>query len=193
MGEIADMMINGTLDEQTGEYLGEGPGYPRTRVPGHYNTIGAEFSPRLSIAELKIKAVRKELAILIRNTKKEFPDKSENVIVNECRGIINKKYGSDWRDRGIISNGPNQWTEENNPDWWHPKLQKILQPGMDLGGAHLIGKICDVNHKGKIYHDCLIVNYSGKRGKKRYTVTIPTGDIMVKFGRLSNFKKESTK
>ena len=31
MGEIADMMLDGTLDEQTGEYLGEGPGYPRTR------------------------------------------------------------------------------------------------------------------------------------------------------------------
>ncbi len=31
MGEIADMMIDGTLDAETGEYLGDGPGYPRTR------------------------------------------------------------------------------------------------------------------------------------------------------------------
>lgn len=30
MGEIADMMLEGTLDCETGEYLGEGPGYPRT-------------------------------------------------------------------------------------------------------------------------------------------------------------------
>lgn len=30
MGEIADMMIDGTLDCETGEYLGDGPGYPRT-------------------------------------------------------------------------------------------------------------------------------------------------------------------
>lgn len=30
MGEIADMMIDGTLDMYTGEYLGRGPGYPRT-------------------------------------------------------------------------------------------------------------------------------------------------------------------
>lgn len=29
MGEIADMMIDGTLCEQCGEYLGEGDGYPR--------------------------------------------------------------------------------------------------------------------------------------------------------------------
>lgn len=30
MGEIAEMMLNGTLDIETGEFLGEGPGYPRT-------------------------------------------------------------------------------------------------------------------------------------------------------------------
>jgi len=30
MGEIADMMIDGTLDCYTGEYIGRGPGYPRT-------------------------------------------------------------------------------------------------------------------------------------------------------------------
>ncbi len=30
MGEIADGMIDGTFDSMTGEYLGEGPGYPRT-------------------------------------------------------------------------------------------------------------------------------------------------------------------
>ena len=31
MGEIADMMINGLLDSQTGEYIdGKSPGFPRT-------------------------------------------------------------------------------------------------------------------------------------------------------------------
>lgn len=30
MGEIAEMMLDGTLDCETGEYLGEGDGYPRT-------------------------------------------------------------------------------------------------------------------------------------------------------------------
>lgn len=30
MGEIAEMMLDGTLDCETGEYLGQGPGYPRT-------------------------------------------------------------------------------------------------------------------------------------------------------------------
>ena len=30
MGEIAEMMLDGTLDCETGEYLGEGEGFPRT-------------------------------------------------------------------------------------------------------------------------------------------------------------------
>lgn len=30
MGEIAEGLIDGTFDSITGEYLGEGPGYPRT-------------------------------------------------------------------------------------------------------------------------------------------------------------------
>lgn len=34
MGEIADGLIDGTFDSITGEYLGEGPGYPRTN---YYN------------------------------------------------------------------------------------------------------------------------------------------------------------
>lgn len=32
MGDIADMMINGDMDFETGEYLGEGGGYPRTAI-----------------------------------------------------------------------------------------------------------------------------------------------------------------
>ncbi|QOF94257.1 hypothetical protein IFJ82_09865 [Novacetimonas hansenii] len=30
MGEIADMMLDGTLDCMTGEYIGDPCGYPRT-------------------------------------------------------------------------------------------------------------------------------------------------------------------
>ena len=36
MGEQADMLINGFLDYETGEFLGgESPGYPRTNSRGH--------------------------------------------------------------------------------------------------------------------------------------------------------------
>lgn len=34
MGEIAEMMLDGTLDAITGEYIGEPCGYPRTYVKG---------------------------------------------------------------------------------------------------------------------------------------------------------------
>ncbi len=40
MGDIADMILEGILDEQTGEYLGPAVGYPRTREKGCYNTMG---------------------------------------------------------------------------------------------------------------------------------------------------------
>ena len=45
MGEIADMMLDRILDEQTGEFIDYdlsakgGPGYPRTMKKGNYNTI----------------------------------------------------------------------------------------------------------------------------------------------------------
>lgn len=38
MGDIADMMLDGILDEQTGEFLGDGVGYPRTNQSGYYNS-----------------------------------------------------------------------------------------------------------------------------------------------------------
>jgi hypothetical protein len=39
MGEIAEMMINGDMDMYTGEYLGPGRGYPRTRHQRQKNPI----------------------------------------------------------------------------------------------------------------------------------------------------------
>ena len=36
MGEIAEMMLNGTLDSVTGEYLGDPCGYPRSMTDGTY-------------------------------------------------------------------------------------------------------------------------------------------------------------
>lgn len=36
MGEIAEMMLDGTLDSVTGEYLGDPCGYPRSMTDGTY-------------------------------------------------------------------------------------------------------------------------------------------------------------
>jgi len=39
MGDIADMILDGILDEQTGEYIGDAVGYPRTGQEGFYNSM----------------------------------------------------------------------------------------------------------------------------------------------------------
>ncbi len=46
MGEIADMMLDGTLDAATGEYLGPGAGYPRSMDPDHPDYIGKKKDPK---------------------------------------------------------------------------------------------------------------------------------------------------
>lgn len=97
MGEIAEMMLDGTLDEQTGEYIGEAVGYPRTMQPGYYNSI-----------------------------KKRRPKR-------------NIKHAT---------------------------------KGKSLGGQHLIGKNATVEQYGK----CVIVDYVGKRGRKRYIVIDEKGN-----------------
>lgn len=46
MGEIADMMLEGILDEWTGEYIGEAVGYPRSADPDHpCNCDGSNDAP----------------------------------------------------------------------------------------------------------------------------------------------------
>ena len=118
MGEIADMLIDGTLDMYTGEYIGRSVGYPRTiHNPSKYN-----YSP----AERKITKVRKELAILIKEKQSEFPQINKDKVLNICREYINLKYGRGWRERGLISNSKNQWKDlssYSNPEFnWELKL-----------------------------------------------------------------------
>lgn len=43
MGEIADGLINGDFDSLTGEYLGEGGGFPRTTDWDHANSTGIAY------------------------------------------------------------------------------------------------------------------------------------------------------
>lgn len=91
MGEIADMMIEGFLDEQTGEFLdGKSPGYPRTRVPGQYNTI----------KNGKIKSITNELRQLIKSKQSKCTTmKERNHAVEIARQEINVKYGKGWREQ----------------------------------------------------------------------------------------------
>lgn len=110
MGDIADGMINGDFDSFTGEYIGEGQGFPRTKDKEHAEFTSAQLVEDSdgNIRPLDhdpknyskgTRAIRKELAILIKTTIKDNPDKNENQIVNECRQAINKKYGKGWREQ----------------------------------------------------------------------------------------------
>jgi len=102
MGEISDMMLNGILDERTGEYLGKSVGYPRTLVKGHYNTM--KFKYKRSPAEKKIASIRKEIAILVNE---------QGMGIQEARKAMNIKYGKGWRERGFTNNPDDQWSEED--------------------------------------------------------------------------------
>ena len=54
-------------------------------------------------SEKKIASIRKEIAINIKN----------GMGVQEARKRANLKYGKGWRERGLVSNSDNQWSEED--------------------------------------------------------------------------------
>lgn len=98
MGEIAESLINGEFDSLTGEYIGPPVGYPRTLSKKERSKYYKSLSP----AEKKIASIRKEIAMLCQS----------GTDINEARRQMNAKYGKGWRDRGLIVNDDNQWTEE---------------------------------------------------------------------------------
>ena len=110
MGKYADMLLDGSHDEQTGEYIGNAVGYPRTKQKGFYNSIGKR-KPKRNI--------------------------------------------------------------------------KHALKGQSLGGLHLVGKDVSTEKQG----DCVISDYVGKRGKKKYVLIDEKGnEHKVKFNLLI-FKK----
>lgn len=44
MGEISEMILDGTLDQYTGEYLGDAVGYPRSRQDMNRRGPNEEFT-----------------------------------------------------------------------------------------------------------------------------------------------------
>lgn len=64
----------------------------------------------------KTKAIRKELAILIKETKIANPEGNENKIVNDCRQAINTKYGKGWRESEVFTE-TQDWCPEEGRDF----------------------------------------------------------------------------
>lgn len=75
MGDIADMMINGDLDLETGEYLGEGQGFPRTREKHHSNNSQLrgvqKFLESRNIPKSDVQEIVKKFVIEVLNVSKK--------------------------------------------------------------------------------------------------------------------------
>lgn len=85
MGDIADQLIDEQMFGSSERYYTPKGNWERTP------------------AEKKIASIRKEIAINIKN----------GMQVDEARRQANLKYGKGWRERGLIANSDNQWTEED--------------------------------------------------------------------------------
>ena len=53
--------------------------------------------------EEKIRLIRKEIAILVNE---------QGVSLTEARKLMNNRYGKGWRERGLVINSDNQWTND---------------------------------------------------------------------------------
>lgn len=84
MGDIAEELIEKEMFGSSNKYYNSKINWKRTPV------------------EKKIASIRKEIAI----------DIASGTSVQEARKKANIKYGKNWRERGLILNSSNQWTEE---------------------------------------------------------------------------------
>ena len=67
MGEIADRMIDGTLDCETGEYIGKAVGYPRTLNNNANNPAnGVKKYIKANFDKNNIKCTNKDITDIIR-------------------------------------------------------------------------------------------------------------------------------
>lgn len=88
MGEIADAMIDGTLDYETGEYIGEPCGYPRT-----INTSNNVNVVRGVKNYLHNKVPKKEMYDFCVNAVKEIHQKD---LKNQSWVIISETLQQSW-------------------------------------------------------------------------------------------------
>lgn len=98
MGDITEQLIDEEMFGYDDSYSYKPRGNKKPK--GKYRkTAYIHLSP----AERKIASIRKEIAILVNE---------QGVEICEARKQMNIKYGKGWRERGLTSNGENQWSEE---------------------------------------------------------------------------------
>jgi len=91
MGEFAEELIDQ-------EMFGLNDGYSYKSKGKYKGTRYYSLTP----AEKKIASIRKEIAIDV---------KKNGLTIDEARKKANQKYGKGWRERGLVSNSDNQWSD----------------------------------------------------------------------------------
>jgi len=93
MGDIADMILDGILDEQTGEYIGPGVGYPRTMHGTHSGGGNPSngVNNYLTNKGFKTKGERTEV---IKNFLHTMDVKTDNISKVKMCEIISEDFGA---------------------------------------------------------------------------------------------------
>jgi len=95
MGDIADMILDGILDEQTGEYIGPGVGYPRT-MEGNSSRNGMS-NPSNGVNNYLVKKgfkTKGERTEVIKEFLHSIGVKTDNISKVKMCEIISEDFGS---------------------------------------------------------------------------------------------------
>lgn len=98
MGEIADGLINGDSDFYTGEYIGPGQGFPRTRNKSlKWEKRNYTYSKDTAFKGLRKYLKRRLLITDITDTVNEYIPAADQSLKQKCL-IIQNKWGEfiDW-------------------------------------------------------------------------------------------------
>lgn len=94
MGDAADMILDGILDEQTGEYIGEAVGYPRTL---NSRTINRKYNHVQGVTEFLIRIgykTKQERIVVITGFLNSIDVKHDNISKIKMCSIISDKFNS---------------------------------------------------------------------------------------------------
>jgi hypothetical protein len=84
-------------------------------TPEDWKLFVSKRANKRTPAERKIASIRKEIAILVNE---------QGIGIGKARSLMNAKYGKGWRERGLVSNSDNQWSESELQPYLNTKKRK---------------------------------------------------------------------
>lgn len=92
MGDIADAILDGEFDEISGEYIGPGCGYPRSK---HYGSPVYGNSPTKGVVNYLGQISRKEKRTLVKNySEQKLNLNFEAIGFDKCCAEIQKNFNA---------------------------------------------------------------------------------------------------